>query len=475
MTVSAATGAHILVFPFPAQGHMIPLLDLTHHLVTNGLTITILVTPKNLHLLNPLLSANPTIKTLVLPFPAHPGIPSGIENVKDLPADRFRTMICALGGLHQPLLSWFRSHPSPPVAIISDWFLGWTQYLASELGIRRIDFLSSGLLSSSILYSLWLDQFKRNDPNDENEVVSFPNLPGSQNYPWWQLSPLYRAYVKGDPDSEFMRKIFLGNIASWGLISNSLIELERVYVQHRREVLLGHDRVWTIGPLLPKDDDQSGHNQRGGSSSVPADQILSWLDTCEDRKVVYVCFGSQAVLTNNQMEQLALGLEKSGVHFIWSVKEPTKEHVEGQFGAVPPGFEDRVAGRGLVIRGWAPQVSILRHRAVGSFLTHCGWNSVLEAIVAGVVMLAWPMGADQFCNATLLEQLKVAIRVCEGAGAVPDPAYLARVIAESVGDFSRQLVVELSKAAREDTSEGGSSVRDLDSLVANLAALELPH
>lgn len=193
--------------------------------------------------------------------------------------------------------------------------------------------------------------------------------------------------------------------------------------------------------------------------------------------MVYVCFGSQEVLTNHQMEAVALGLEKSGVRFVWSVKGPTKGHVEGDYGAVPAGFENRTVGRGLVIRGWAPQVFILSHRAVGAFLTHCGWNSVLESVVAGVPMLAWPMGADQFSNATLLvDQLKVGVRVCEGARTVPDSDELARVLAESVsGDWAeRARAAVLRKAAREAIKEGGSSVNELDRLVGQLCALEIP-
>ncbi|KAF3438002.1 hypothetical protein FNV43_RR20758 [Rhamnella rubrinervis] len=470
------TGTHVLVFPYPAQGHMIALLDLTHHLASNGLIITILVTPKNLHILKPLLSANPSITTLVLPFPAQPLIPDGVENAQDLPFHLGPVMIAALGGLHQPLLSWFRSHASPPVAVISDIFLGWTHHLASELGIRRIAFSPCGGLSLAVMYAMWSELPKRNDPNDENEVVSFPNIPNAPKFPWRYLSSLYTAYVEGDPVSEFVRNDNLANIASWGLVMNSFTELDRVCLQHLRDEL-GHDRVWAVGPLQPKDHDQSGTAQRGGSSSVSANLILSWLDEHEDHKVVYITFGSVTVLTNDQMEQLASGLEKSGVHFVWSVKEPIEGQADGEYATVPPGFEDRVAGRGLVIRGWAPQVLILRHRAVGAILCHCGWNTVLEAIVAGVVMLAWPMVADQFRNALALEQLKAGIKVCEGAEAVPDSAYLARVIAESVDEnrVERQRVMELCEAAREATSVRGSSVKDLESLVAHLAELEFPY
>lgn len=278
---------------------------------------------------------------------------------------------------------------------------------------------------------------------------------------------------------EFIKDGFRANTASWGLVINSFSELEGAYLENLRKQM-GHDRVWAIGPLLPPvDNGVSGPMQRGGSSSVKVDEIFAWLDACEDRKVVYVCFGSQSLLPKHLMEELALGLEKSGVHFIWSVKEPTEVHVEdeeGIYGIVPSGFEDRVAGRGLVIRGWAPQVLILRHRAVSAFLTHCGWNSVLEGIVAGVTLLAWPMGADQFVNASLLvDELKMAIRVGEGAKTVPNSDELARVLAHSVSEnrVERKLAANLTGTALEGMKEGGSSKKDFDTMVSKLAALKL--
>ncbi|CAK7323180.1 unnamed protein product [Dovyalis caffra] len=468
-----STGAHVLVFPFPAQGHMIPLLDLADQLVTRGLTITILVTPKNLPLLNALLSKNPTIKTLVLPFPNHPAIPFGIENAKDLPPNIGSiTMIHALGELYQPLLSWFKSHLSPPVAIISDMFLGWTHHLSCQLGVRRFVFSPSGAMALATMYSLWRDMPKA--PKDQNQLFSFSKIPSCPKYPWWQISPLYRSYVEGDPVSEFTKEGMLANIASWGLVVNSSTSLEGTYLDHFRKEL-GHDRVYAVGPILPVRNDKSGPIERGGSSSVSMHHLMTWLDTCEYHKVVYVCFGSQALLTNDQMEKVASGLEESGVRFIWSVKEPSKEHVGEGYSMIPSGFEDRVAGRGLIVWGWAPQVLILSHRAVGAFLTHCGWNSILEGIVAGVPMLAWPMAADQFVGATLLvDELKVAKRVCEGAKVVPDSAKMARVLMESVSDetrVERERAKELSRAALDAIKEGGSSDKNLNEFVKHVVRL----
>ncbi|OIT32957.1 PREDICTED: UDP-glycosyltransferase 89B2-like [Nicotiana attenuata] len=467
---------HALIFPYPAQGHMLPLLDFTHQLFIRDIAITILVTPKNLPILNPLLSQHPSINTLILPFPSHPSIPDGVENVKDLPADGFRSMMYTLGKLQDPILDWFNNHPSPPSAIISDMFLGFTHEIATQLGIRRYVFSTSGALALSVVYSLWSEMPQRKNTNDENEIFELPNIPNCPKFPWWQLSPIFRSYVKGDPNSEFIRKSYLADIASHGLVVNTFTELESVYLDHLMKDL-GHDRVWAVGPVLPpheeNDTNNFGSSNRGGSSSILASEILAWLDTCEDNSVVYVCFGSQAVLTNKQMEELAIALEKSGVKFIWSAKRATKGHVSNDYGVIPSWFEEKVAGRGLVIRDWAPQVLILKHRAAGAFLTHCGWNSTLEGLVAGVPMLTWPMGADQFANANLLvDEHKVATRASEGAKTISNSDELAKLLAEAVegkGVERRERASELRKAASNGIKEGGNSFKDLEMFVKHLS------
>nr|AYA22044.1 UFGT41 [Fagopyrum tataricum] len=484
---SSTGGAHILVIPYPAQGHMLPLLDLTHHLLSRSSregaaqTFTILVTTNNLPILQPLLSYHSpsAISTLVLPFPPNPSLPSGAENTQNLPPYSSISIMSSLGDLRRPILRWFSSHPSPPSSIISDMFLGWTHRLASQLSIKRFVFSPSGSFAISVFGSLWrhLPPLTRTEDGeiDINAVVPLPDVPGEPRLLWYQLSMLYRTYASGDPNAEFLRSNALDNSLSWGLVVNSFTHLEQPYLCHLKSYL-GHDRIWAVGPLLPDNPDV-----RGGSGPIE-DQVLTWLDECcsgED-EVVYVCFGSQAVLSNEQMEALALGIEKSGVRFIWKVKEPTQGHVYGErFGKLPEGFEDRVAGRGLIIRGWAPQVRILRHRAVGAFITHCGWNSVLEGLSAGTLMLTWPLGADQFCNSILLvDQLKVGVSVCQDTKSLPDPDQLARVISGSINGAykeERLKALELKKMAAEAISEGGTSLTALDSLVQHLSMLPKPN
>lgn len=456
---------HLLVYPFLSSGHIIPLLDLTDRLLRRGVRVTALVTPSNQHLLRPLLSDHPSLfHPLVVPAPDVPCTTKNILIVK----------VHSMRHHHYPaVVEWFRSHPSPPVAILSDFFLGWTRDLASELGIPRVVFSPSAAFSVSIEFSQH-QNLPKNGGDDENSTVTFADVPNSPTYHWWQLSYLFRIYKEGDVEMEFYRQGWLANAASWGVVFNSFTELETVYVDHMKK-RFGPGRVWAVGPLLPPADDAASATSRGGSSSGPAQDVLRWLDGREERSVVYVCFGSRTALTNDQMAALAAALEMSRVHFVWCFRETVDGKALDSHGLVPDGFEGRAAGRGLVIRGWAPQVAILRHRAVGGFLTHCGWNSVLEAIGAGVVMLTWPMGADQYTDAKLLvDQLGVAIRACEAPDdAVPDPARLARALAESLDGArpERGRMQRLSEAAA-DAVDGGSSAKDLDGFVQSLTELQ---
>nr|BBC62104.1 glucosyltransferase 3 [Nemophila menziesii] len=456
-----SNSAHILLFPFPTSGHIIPILDLANQLLARGLTITILITPANLTLLSTQLielDRLGSLHTLVLPFPNPPN-PSETS---------LAARVHASSQLSNTIIQWFQSHTSPPVAIVSDFFLGWTNSLASQLGIPRLVFWPSGVQRSSLVDYIWQnDQLSDSDHQiQDNSVISFPDVPNSPAYPKWQACGLSTQYKKGDPSWEFFKNGVLANTQSWGAIYNSFRDLEGVYIDYIKKKM-GHGRVWAVGPLLPAND----ASKRGGSCVMPIDDVMTWLDTKtnSDNSVVYVCFGSRVELTTEQLDSLAAALEISGVHFILCVKlhqEISKE------------YEDRVAGRGLIIRGWAPQVAILRHRAVGAFLTHCGWNSILEGIAAGVVMLTWPMGADQFTNANLLvDELKVAMKACEGGDSnVPNPAMLANVLAESIngGRAERERVTELCDAALKAVQSGnGSSAKDLDSLTNQLNGLKV--
>ncbi|KAJ0747810.1 putative UDP-glucuronosyl/UDP-glucosyltransferase [Helianthus annuus] len=451
---------HILVYPFAPSGHFIPLLDLTHLLLSRGLTITIVVSATNLPLLDPLVSSHPSsFHKLLMPDPDHSPFPHPLI-----------AKVMATQQLFDPIVKWFKSHPSPPVAIISDFLLGWTNDLASHLGIRHVVFSPSGALGYSIFNMLWRDALEINalhgDNGDESYMLSFSEIPYSPELPWWQLSPMWRSYNKGEPGFESFRKGILDNMTSWGIVYNTFEGLEGDYIDYLKRQA-GHDRVWAVGPLLPDDDGPLSSTTRGGFSVVQPDDLLMWLDQKRDDSVVYICFGSLVTLNEEEMKALTDALKLSNVDFILCVHESGSS-------LIPSGFERHVGGRGFIVIGWAPQLTILQHRAVGSFVTHCGWNSTLEGVTSGVTMLTWPMGADQFANAMLLvDRLGVGKRVCgSGPESVPNPLELARLLDESlnVDRPERVKVKELSRAAIKAIKEG-TSVTNLNTFVKLLYEL----
>lgn len=440
---------HIMVFPYPAQGHLLPLLDLTHQLCLHDLTVSIIVTPKNLPYLSPLLSAHPSaVSAVILPFPRHPSLPPGVENVKDLGCSGNLPIMSALRQLREPIINWLSSHPNPPVALISDFFLGWT----NDLAIPRFAFFSSGAFLASILnfVSDKLHLFESTEPVCLSELPCFPVFK-TEHLP--SLTP-----QSPSQDLESVKNTTM-NFSSYGCVFNSCECLEEEYMEYVKQKV-GHNRVFGVGPLS-----SIGLAKVNSDSNVDAKALLSWLDGCPDGSVLYICFGSQKVLSKEQCDALALGLEKSMTRFVWVAKKDP----------IPDGFEDRVGGRGMIVRGWAPQVAVLSHMAVGGFLSHCGWNSVVEAMASGTMILAWPMEADQFVDARLLvEHKSIAVRVCEGGKTVPNPHELSRIIAETMGEGgseARARANEMGRKARAATEVGGSSSADLKRLVKDLSSL----
>jgi hydroquinone glucosyltransferase len=147
------------------------------------------------------------------------------------------------------------------------------------------------------------------------------------------------------------------------------------------------------------DDGGDGSTVQG---SEERDPCILWLNKQGTNSVLYISFGSYATLSARQLLDMALGLEASGASFLWMVRRPDAGEISAALGTpvsameyLPPGFEERVKGRGMCYSGWAPQMRILKHPAVGGFLSHCGWNSALETVSAGVPVLAWPMNAEQ--------------------------------------------------------------------------------
>ncbi|XP_052619585.1 UDP-glycosyltransferase 88B1-like [Lactuca sativa] len=161
--------------------------------------------------------------------------------------------------------------------------------------------------------------------------------------------------------------------------------------------------IYFIGPLIA-----------GGNHVDPSEnECLKWLNSQPIKSVVFLCFGSQGVLKKEQLKEIAIGLEKSEQRFLWVVRDPPPDDKKtdsnsgggkevGLDAILPDGFKGRIGDKGMVVKNWAPQPAILSHESVGGFVSHCGWNSVLEAVVAGVPLVAWPLYAEQKMNRVYL-------------------------------------------------------------------------
>ncbi|KZV36348.1 zeatin O-glucosyltransferase-like [Dorcoceras hygrometricum] len=224
-----------------------------------------------------------------------------------------------------------------------------------------------------------------------------------------------------------------------------------------KEEVAGDRKSWVVGPILPQKTLSSTHK------SDTQHKCLKWLDKQEPRSVIYVAFGSTTTLSDEEIKELALGLEQSKQKFIWVLRDGDK------------GFEERVEGVGMVVRDWAPQPQILAHLSTGGYLSHCGWNSCIESIAMGVPIAAWPMHSEQPRNTLLItEILKIGIVVRDWddreqpVKATTIANAIQRLMASEEGDETRRRAQELAAAVGQATSEGGVSRLDLDSFVAHI-------
>ena len=199
---------------------------------------------------------------------------------------------------------------------------------------------------------------------------------------------------------------------------------------------------------------------------------------------MYVCFGSMAKFNSDQLKEIVSGLEASGKNFIWVVRKVKEEEEKGEDQDwLPEGFQQRMEGKGLIIKGWAPQVLILDHPAVGGFVTHCGWNSTLEGVAAGVPMVTWPVAAEQFYNEKLVtEVLKigVGVGVQKWVRTVGDfvrreavEKAIRRVMVGEEAEEMRKRAKELGEMGKKAVAENGSSYSNLDGLIEELKSMAL--
>ncbi|KAJ0860409.1 putative anthocyanidin 3-O-glucosyltransferase [Helianthus annuus] len=262
------------------------------------------------------------------------------------------------------------------------------------------------------------------------------------------------------------------------IMVNTFLELET----HAIESLSADTSVppvYPVGPIL---------NLEGGSGAGKPydDDVIRWLDSQPPSSVVFLCFGSMGSFDEVQVKEIARGLELSGYRFVWSLRRPPSDQTsrspsdyEDPSVVLPEGFLERTHGIGKVI-GWAPQAEVLGHDAVGGFVSHCGWNSLLESLWFGVPTAAWPMYAEQQMNAfEMVVELGLAVEIkLDYMKDLFNPIPFAIIVtAVEIENGIRRLmedneirrkVKEMSAKSRSVVVEGGSSYASVGCLIQDL-------
>ncbi|KAL5546027.1 hypothetical protein UlMin_005714 [Ulmus minor] len=479
-----ANQVHFLLFPLMAQGHMIPMVDIARLLAQRGVKITIVTTPYNAARFEAVLArameSGLQIQLFLLEFPCEEaGLPDSCQNLDTLPSSQLLlNFFTALSLLEQPAEKLANELIPKPNCIISDMCFPWTINIARMFQIPRITFHGFCCFCLFCIKSLADSKFLDNI-SSETESFVIPDLPDRIQITKDQLPGLINQKMKGVGE-----KILAADMESYGVIINSFEELEPAYVKEYKKKR--RDKVWCVGPVSLCNKNHTDKAQRGNKSSVDEDQCLKWLDPWKPSSVVYVCLGSLCNLIPSQLIELGLGLEASNKPFIWVIRGGSKyEEVEKWI--MEDGFEERIKGRGLLIRGWAPQVLILSHPSIGGFLTHCGWNSTLEGISTGVPMLTWPLFADQFLNEKLVAQvLDIAISLGVEVPTICGEEEKVRVLVkrETIKSGVQQLMDEgeqskarrerarnLMEKAKKAVEEGGSSHLNITLLIEQIKQL----
>ena len=450
---------HIAIAPNPGMGHLIPLIEFARRLVLHhNFSVTFLI-PTDGSPVTPqksVLKALPTsINYVFLPPVAFDDLPEDVRIETRISLSMTRSVPALRDSLRT------LTESTRLVALVVDLFGTDAFDVANEFGIPPyIFFPTTAMVLSLIFHVPELDQKFSCEYRDLPEPVKFPGCVPVQGRDL--IDPLQ------DRKNEAYKWV-VHHAKRYktgpGIIVNSFMDLEPGAFKALKEIEPHYPPVYPVGPLT----------RSGSTNGDDGSECLTWLDHQPSGSVLFVSFGSGGTLSQEQITELALGLEMSGQRFLWVVKSPhetaanasffSAQTIKDPFDFLPKGFLDRTQGLGLVVSSWAPQVQVLSHGSTGGFLTHCGWNSTLETIVQGVPIIAWPLFAEQRMNATLLaNDLKAAVTLNNNNGLVSREEIAKTVkslIEGEKGKMLRNKIKDLKDAATMALSQDGSSTRSL--------------
>ncbi|CAL5089527.1 unnamed protein product [Urochloa decumbens] len=457
----------VLLFPLPYQGHINPMFQLAGLLHSRGFAITVFHT----HFNAPDASLHPAYDFIPVPD-------GGARPAADSPDDTVQATVEHILALNRACEAPFRELLAAVLddkaggsvaCLVADAHLLTLLDVARELGVPTLA-LRTGSAACFRCFTAFPMLCDRGYlPAQDTSQLHAPVI----ELPPYRVGDLPAA---GSPAAhgrtrEVLLRAVTAVATSSGLILNTFDALEHAELAALRRDLTVP--VFDVGPLH-----MLSPAAASSTSSLlrPDHGCLEWLDAQAPASVLYVSFGSLAVMSATDLVETAWGIANSGRPFLWVLRPgivrggaPSPSPPQ-----LPDGFDAATRGRGAVVR-WAPQEEVLAHDAVGAFWTHCGWNSTLEAACAGVPMLCRPCFGDQMGNARYVDSVwRVGVEL-DGGGELERgkvAAAIAAVIDGGGGENGmRRRALELKRRAAESVAEGGSSSFNVDKLVDHIMAL----
>ncbi|KAL1542122.1 7-deoxyloganetic acid glucosyltransferase [Salvia divinorum] len=428
--------AHVVIFPFPAQGHMNCMLNLAHLFCLTDFHVTFIVS----EFTHRLLLRNTSVPST---FAAYPGfqfrtIPDDHPRFGDKIAD----IVPAVTNIMVPLFKKIMADEDllaspnrrPATCFVADGFFSFAADFAEEIGLPLVYFRTP---SASYFWSY----FHVDDLIQAQEIpIKVKGIPGMEGF-LLRRRDLPAFFRTDDVNDHLLQSLAAATrqiTRAQAVIFNTFEDLEGPILSIMREEL---PRIYTIGPI--HEHQKSRLIEKKSEASIVAGNFweedrscIDWLNSQAPRSVIYVSFGSITVVTREQLMEFWHGLVNSSQRFLWVMR---LDSITGGDG-IPAELMEGTKEKGYLVK-WAPQEEVLNHPAVGGFLTHSGWNSTLESIVAGVPMICWPYFGDHTINSRKDEFLERA----NG----------------------------MAKMAKKTVDRGGSSYTNLDALIGYIKSLTI--
>ncbi|XP_023760709.1 UDP-glycosyltransferase 84B1 [Lactuca sativa] len=348
-------------------------------------------------------------------------------------------------------------------------FLPWAADVAAELGLP----CAMVWIQACTVYQIFNCFYNRinefpTENNLENMVVNLPGVPSlrAEDLPSFVLP----ANTMSTFDS-ILKEVFCNIHKYKWVLGNSFMELEKDVIKAVNDAGLP---FWPVGPIVPAiclgEEDTIDGDLKGLTlfKSPGESNCLEWLDKHPPASVVYISFGTLLFLSRKQIESIATGLKSSKRPFLWVVKLPENQETQ------KVEILEEIKEQGLIM-SWSPQTAVLSHPSVGCFISHCGWNSLIETITAGVPMIACPQWTDQPTNAKLVTDVwRIGVKLKKNVEGLFDGEELERCVEEvltgSGSEEFRKNAAELKRAACEAVADGGSSDKNIELFVDGVSS-----